>query len=266
MTGRVCQLTSSEPRYGHPVRRVAIAAVIGLGVLTVALPVEAAPSAERPLFTSTNVAAPVDPTEPDGGDQGTDEADVDADEVPTRVPLVPIPSGCTAPDMPDLVFVGRIVARDFRTARFRIDQVRAGDETPFASDGLIDVRYGIDVDYLEEGRPYLVAARRDPVLGVLASSIRESLPDFAGDDVISVTESDVSCPVFEDQIRTLLPDGTPVESGVLAPLQGSGIRVLGAFGIPLGIALGVVFVLAMLRLGLSGVAMGVDRALDRRRS
>jgi hypothetical protein len=238
-------------------------------VMTAPHPVGAMSRLDPPTSTRHAAAPPLDPTAP--GDLAPGAADGDngddgAEGPPAAVRLVPIPSGCSAPDMPDVVFVGRIVARDFRTARFQIDQVRAGDETPFASEGLIDVRYGIDVDYLEEGRPYLVAARRDPVLGVLASSIRESPPDFAGDDVISVTESDVSCPVFEDQIRTLLPDGTPVESGVFAPLQGSGIRVLGAVGIPLGIALGVVFVLAMLRLGLSGVATGVDRALDRRRS
>lgn len=223
---------------------------VGADAIVAAATVQAAPG---PPSSDDEPAAP-----------GDDEPGTPESSDPVR--LLPVPSGCTAPDMPDVVFVGRLVARDFRTARFRIEQVRAGDETPFAADGLIDVRYGIDVDYLEDGRPYLVAARQDPVLGVLASSIRESLPDFAGDDVISVTESDVSCPVFEDQVRTLLPDGSPVESGVFAPLQGSGIRMLGAFGIPLGITFAVVFVLAMLRLAVSGVATGVDRALDRRRS
>jgi hypothetical protein len=243
------------------VRRLRIVTLVTLlavlGTTEVGAVAEAFPALVR--------AAPGAPSPDDQPTAGADD-EAGSPEAPGTVPLIPVPSGCTAPEMPDVVFVGRVVARDFRTARFRIEQVRAGDETPFAADGLIDVRYGIDVDYLEEDRPYLVAARQDPVLGVLASSIRESLPDFAGDDVISVTESDVSCPVFEDQVRTLLPDGSPVESGVFAPLQGSGIRMLGAFGIPLGITFAVVFVLAMLRLAVSGVATGVDRALDRRRT
>jgi hypothetical protein len=123
---------------------------------------------------------------------------------PGTLPLVPVPSSCTAPPQPELVFVGTLVERDFRTGRFEIEQVRAGDDTPFSVGGLVDVRYGIDVEYLEIGTAYLVSARRDPVIGLLASKIREPAPLLGGDDVVGVAESDVECPLLEDPIRVAL--------------------------------------------------------------
>ncbi len=70
------------------------------------------------------------------------------------------------------------------------------------------MRYGLDVEYLEIGTEYLVSARRDPVIGLLASKIRDPAPLLGGDDVVGVAESDVECPRFEDPIRTFLPDGS----------------------------------------------------------
>jgi len=181
---------------------------------------------------------------------------------PSTLPLVPVPSGCVAPDPPDVVFVGRLEDSDFRTGRFEVLQVRAGDVAPFAVDGLVDVRFGLDAQYLESDGEYIVSARRDPVLGVLASQIREPTPSFGGDDVIGVLESDVECPVFEDPIRTVMPDGRPVDSGVLTPLFADKSKLLGAFAIPLGIGAAVIFVLAMLRVSITGVAHGVSNAVQ----
>ena len=131
---------------------------------------------------------------------------------PGTLPLVPVPSACTAPPQPEIVFVGVLVERDFRTGRFEIVQVRAGSEDPFAVGGLIDVRYGLDVEYLDIGTEYLVSARRDPVIGLLASKIRAPAPLLGGDDVVGVAESDVdaraskirsarSCPTVRPSIR-----------------------------------------------------------------
>jgi hypothetical protein len=159
------------------------------------------------------------------------------------------------------VFVGTLVERDFRTGRFEIDQVRAGDESPFAVDGLIDVRYGFDVDYLEIGDQYLVSARRDPVIGLLASKIREPAPLLGGDDVVGVAESDVECPRLEDPIRTFLPDGSSIDSAVLAPLGDHSTQLLGAFLIPIAVAFGIIFVLATLRWGIGGLLRGIGSAV-----
>jgi hypothetical protein len=176
---------------------------------------------------------------------------------PGTLPLVPVPSACTAPLRPDLVFVGTLVERDFRTGRFEIEQMRAGSADPFAVGGLIDVRYGLDVEYLDIGTEYLVSARRDPVIGLLASKIRAPAPMLGGDDVVGVAESDVECPTFEDPIRTFLPDGSTIDSAVLAPLGEHKSRVFAAFLLPVGVAFGIVFVLAAMRWGVGRLLRGV---------
>jgi hypothetical protein len=178
--------------------------------------------------------------------------------------LVPVPRGCDAPPLPDIVFVGELVDRDFRDARFDVDTVRAGDAEQFFVGGRIDVRYGSDVEYLEPGEVYLVAARRDPDLGMLASQIREPTPAFGGDDVVGVAEADVDCPLLEDPVRTLRPDGTTVESGVFAPLLEERGRLLGAIALPVGIAFAVVFGLALVFGSLRGAFRSVLSAGRRR--
>ena len=162
------------------------------------------------------------------------------------------------------MFVGTLVERDFRTGRFEIEQVRAGDETPFSVGGLIDVRYGIDVEYLEVGTEYLVSARRDPVIGLLASKIRDPAPLLGGDDVVGVAESDVECPRLDDPIRTLMPDGSSIDSAVLAPLSEHTTQLLGAILIPLAVAFGIIFVLATLRWGVTDCSAAVGVRRERR--
>lgn len=181
--------------------------------------------------------------------------------VTERVQLVDLPPGCLAPDLPDIVFVGTVVERDFRTARFRIEQVRAGDETEFAVDGLIDVRYGLDVQFLDDGVRHLVSARRHPLVGVLFSQVRDPAPAFGGDDVVGIEGAEIECPAFEDPVMTLFPDGSPVPTSVFAPMFADRSALMTALLIPVGVALGLIFVLAMLRLGLAGVVRGVRAAM-----
>lgn len=188
------------------------------------------------------------------------------DEEPDRVPMTVVPTGCPQPDLPDVVFIGTLVDRDFRTARFHIDQVRAGDPAPFAIAGLIDVRYGHDVQFLEPDSTYLVSASRHPVIGILASRIREPAPNFGGDDIVGLAEPDLDCPELADWVRTLHPDGSEVTTSVLAPLFEQRGRLVGAVVVPLGVAFGVVFLLAMLRVGFDGVVRGVSTARSRRRA
>ena len=189
-----------------------------------------------------------------------------APPVPVTLPLVPVPVGCEAPPLPHVVFVGEVVERDYRTVRFRIEQVRAGRPDPFADDGVIDVRYGIDAQYLDDGERYLVSAPVDPVLGLLVSRVTEPVEDFGGDEVIGVSESDVTCPLFEDPTRTLHVDGTPIEAGLLDPFWSARARLLGAILLPLGVGVGVIFVLAMLRLSVTGLARGIADAGRRARA
>ena len=114
-----------------------------------------------------------------------------------------------------MVFVGTVVDADFQTARYRIDQVRAGDIQPFAYGGLVDVRYGTDTKFLDRGAQYVIGAQVDPSINALSSRVREIEPLFAGDDVIGIAESDVTCPQLADPVRTLDTDGTPVDASVV---------------------------------------------------
>jgi hypothetical protein len=180
------------------------------------------------------------------------------------LPLVPVPPGCTPPPLPHVVFVGTVVDRDYRSVRFEIEQVRAGRPDPFASGNRIDVRYGLDAQYLDDGQRYLVSAPVNPELGFLVSRVTEPIADFGGDEVIGVSESDVNCPPFEDPTRTLRVDGTRIEADMLEPFVASKGRILGALLVPLGVGVGAIFVLAMLRLSVSGLAHSIAGATRRR--
>ena len=197
------------------------------------------------LVGATAAAAP--PPEPDGSGQ------------PGR--LVPVPPGCTAPDPADVAFVGVVLDKDGYiergVVRFQIDEVRAGRAEPFEVSGIIDVRYGPDSKYLEIGEPYLVAAAVDPEIGRLASKVSPATPLFGGNDVIGVEDSAVECPTFDDPVQTLYVDGTPVESGVLAPMFEDRRVLLAAIGVPVLIAFAVLVGLVLLRMGWHWAMAGV---------
>ena len=171
---------------------------------------------------------------------------------------VPIPNGCDAPALPDVVFLGTLQVSDYRTGRFRVDQVRAGEMDRFSYDGVVDVRFGTDTKYLEKGTQYLIGARFDAQNKVLTSKIRAAEPLFGGDEIIGAAETDVDCPVLEDPIRTMLPDGSSVESGVLTPLTNAKRSLLRAILLPAGVAVAAVFGLAALRWLLTGIGWGVS--------
>ncbi len=200
---------------------------------------------------SVALAAPP-ATDPPSDDLGTVSGDVE-DAPPVTLPLIPVPEGCSAPRLPHIVFVGKVTNRDYRTVRFEIEQIRYGRDDPFAAGNLIDVRYGIDAQYLEDGQRYLVSALVDPDLGLLVSRVTAPIENFGGDEVIGVSETDVNCPNFEDPMRTLHLDGTPIDAGILQPFFDAKVRLLGAFLMPLGVAVGVIFLLAMFRLSLAAL-------------
>ena len=156
------------------------------------------------------------------------------------------------------MFVGTLQTSDYRTGRFRVDQVRAGTMDRYSYDGVVDVRFGIDTKYLEKGTQYLVGASFDMSNAVLTSKVRAAEPLFGGDEIIGAAETDVDCPVLEDPIRTMLPDGSSVESGVFTPLTGAKRSLLRAILLPMGVALAAVFGLVALRWLLTGIGWGVS--------
>ena len=175
-----------------------------------------------------------------------------------RTPLVEIPVGCPIQPLPDVVFVGTVTASDYRTARFRIDQARAGDITQFAAGELVDVRYGIDTKYLHDGRQYLIAAVYDANLDGLRSRVKPEEEVYGGDEIIGATESELVCPEIVDPMRTIHVDGSSVDSGLLRPLVDDRQGVLRALLIPIVLVIGAVFALAAIRWILTGFGRGVE--------
>ncbi len=170
------------------------------------------------------------------------------DSLVASTPLVVVPAGCNSPPAPVAVFVGTLAAADATTARFAVEQIRAGSLDGYAVNTIVDVRYNDDIRFLHTGQQYLVGAIPDPVLGGLSSKVRVAAPLFGGDAVIGVDDTDLRCPRVEDGVKTLLTDGTDVDSGVLAPLKTAKRSVAKAIVKPLGIAFGVLFVLVAIKL------------------
>ena len=111
-----------------------------------------------------------------------------------------------------------------------------------------DVGSGLeDAKFLDVDEKYLVGARFDPELGGLSSNVRPPEPLFGGNDVIGLNDTDVKCPVIDDPVRTLQPNGESVDSGVVTPLFRDKRLLLATLGVPVAIAFAVVIGLVLLR-------------------
>jgi hypothetical protein len=163
--------------------------------------------------------------------------------------LIEVPPGCPVPEPAAIAFVGTMVGKDDVTqvVRFRIDQLRAGSASPWAVDGLIDVRYGDDYRFLDTGEQYLVGAGFDAVYGALSSTVRPPEPTFGGNDVVGVDDVAVTCPPIDDPVRTLEVDGTSVDSGVLSLLTEDRRLLLATLAVPTAIAFAALLVLVVLK-------------------
>jgi hypothetical protein len=164
---------------------------------------------------------------------------------PTRI--IPLPAGCAAPPIEQAVFVGTLALRDATTARFTVDRLRSGSLEGFALGGQVDVVFGDEVRFLVDGAQYIVGAGIDVDRRALVSTVREPTPIFGGSEVAGVNSSEVACPTIDDPVRTLNIDGSDVESGVLAPLDGKSWMLLRAVLQPLGAALLVVLGLVVMK-------------------
>ena len=185
------------------------------------------------------------------------------DQHVVSAPLVVVPAGCTAPPPPVAVFVATLAASDATTARFAVQQIRAGSLDGYAVETIVDVRYDDDIRFLHVGEQYLVGAAVDPARGLLASKVRLAAPLFGGDAVVGVNDTDVHCPSFEDGVKTLRVDGTEVDSGVLAPLKTAKRSLLKAVLKPLVVAVGVLIMLAAAKLLIFAMVRAVrEGALD----
>ena len=164
-----------------------------------------------------------------------------------RPGLLDVPVGCAAPDPADVAFIGAAVAKDFEKVRYEILQLRAGSISGYSIEGLVDVLYLDDAKFINLDENYLVGARFDLDLGALLSTIRPDEPLFGGNDVVGLEDTDVECPVIENAVRTVHPDGTSVDSGVLSPLLDNKRTLFATLGVPTAIAFAVLIGLVLLR-------------------
>ena len=161
--------------------------------------------------------------------------------------LIPVPPGCSSPQPADVAFIGTAIDKDFEKVRYRIVQLRAGSASGSSVDGLIDVLYFDDAKFIDVGEDYLVGARFEPGFGQMYSTVRRAEPLFGGNDVIGVEDTDIDCPVLDDPVRTVKPDGTSVDSGVLSPLLENKRTLLATLGVPALVGLGVLLAMILLR-------------------
>jgi hypothetical protein len=163
-------------------------------------------------------------------------------------PLVVVPPACVTPPSPIAVFIGTLAGSDPTTARFAVEQIRAGSLDGYAVNTIVDVRFDDDIRFLRPGQQYLVGVIPDPITGVLRSKVRLPAPLFGGDAVVGVNDTDVRCPRVEDGVKTLSADGTEVDTGVLAPLKTAKRALLKAILKPFGIAFGLLALLVAIKL------------------
>lgn len=223
-------------------------------VAWLAWPAQASVTATAPPDSTPPTTVPPEPEAEQGTVIGGDVVEQPVNATPDTLPLLPEPAGCKAPPLPHVVFLGTAVAQDYRTVDFQIDSVRGGTPAPYATDGVVGVRFGNEAQYLVVGEQYLVSAMRDPDLGVLVSRLAPPVEDFGGDEVIGVNESDLRCPQYEDPERTLYPDGSPVDTNILEPLVEARGQLLAALLVPVGVVFGAIFALSLVRISLNGMA------------
>ncbi|MFK7918177.1 MAG: hypothetical protein AB8G14_08885 [Ilumatobacter sp.] len=165
--------------------------------------------------------------------------------------LVQVPAGCPTLPPADVAFVGTVLAKDEfvekGTVRFQIDQIRAGSASPHAVQGVIDVRYGPDSQFIEVDSQYLVAAAVDDRIGALASKVAPEALLFGGDAVVGLEDTEIDCPLIDDPVMTLNTDGTPIDSSLLSPFFEDRRLLLATIGVPAGIVAAALVALVLLR-------------------
>jgi len=196
------------------------------------------------------------PAPPDGGTTTTTTLAASA-------PLVPIPEGCPEQPVASVVFIGRVIAKDYRVARFQIDQVRAGTTVGYALGNLIDVRYGNDVEFLNTNEEYLVGAVPQGVDLALTSKVREAKPLLGGNAVVGLTEKASECPKIEDPVRTFHPDGSAIDASMFKGLSTKKKQIALAFAKPMLAVAGIVLGLALIRWLFTAVALAVRHAAEK---
>jgi len=143
-----------------------------------------------------------------------------------------------APRAAIATFLGELVSADDGAAIFSVVQVRGGSLGAYVNAGAISIRYAErETRFLKIGTTYLVGAGGSELFSTLESKVRAKKQLFAGDAVVGIDESDKPCPVIEDPVLTLLPNGQPINAGVLSLLRNGRSGLVQAAVLPLLFAL-----------------------------
>jgi len=157
----------------------------------------------------------------------------------TTVPsaVTTIPEGCPSRPVAQAIFVGvaRKIARS--EVAFEVTQLRVGSVDGYLSGGLVGVVYGSDARFLSVGETYLVGAMADVATGRLVSTVRDDTDLFGGAEIAGQDANEL-CPMFEYPGRTLFPDGSALDSGMLTELFSRPLSILLAVALPPVVALG----------------------------
>lgn len=195
---------------------------------------------------------------------GDEEGGTDATEsLVIESAVTTVPASCTVPEALRSVFVGEVSRIEANFVLYDVVSERYGTVGDLVRNGVLTVRYPIDdVQYLEAGRRFLVGAVAAPSgirgdVPVLESKVRVP-PDMFGGDAVAAAQR-VSCPDYEDPVRTLQPNGDPIDTGLLRPLLRDRAGLLRAVLLPIGAGLGILFLLAATRFLIRGAIRGMRK-------
>ena len=212
---------------------------------------------------NATVPPPIDTVVP--GDQIPDEQG-DLVGVPQTTSLInpqattTIPEGCFPQALPQVVFVGKATNVSDESVSFAIQKTITGDASSYVTgDGTVEVQYGTDAKFVDEGTTYIVGAVTDPFLPILVSKLRATTTTLGAD--LGQTNTGDACPIFEDAVITLHENGTSVDTGVLRPLRENKLVVIAALILSVALAFGgLVAVVVMQR-----TRRGIARTMRRRK-
>ncbi len=253
---------------GAAVIAMAIGAVDGVATARASSAPIAAPqdsTVASTIPTTSTDSAPTTTTVTDGStpdSAGETGAVVPPPAAVQSEPLVQYPPGCDKPPVASVVFVGTVVAKDYRIARYRVEQVRAGDASHSIASGLIDIQYDNETQFLKVNQRYLVGAAPVGAGLTLNSKVREVKLLFGGNAIIGLTEKSRQCPTVEDPIRTLRLDGSPIDAGMLTGLTSAKKKIAWALLEPLLAVAGIVLVLVLIRWLFAAIFVSVGRVAD----
>ena len=207
------------------------------------------------------VLALVTPFTDEGGDE---EGGNDVSEsLIIESAVTTVPTSCTTPEPLRSVFVGEVSRVEANFVLFDVVSERYGTVVDLLRDGVLTVRYPIDdVRYLDVGRRFLVGAVAAPSgirgdVPVLESKVRVP-PDMFGGDAVAAVQR-VSCPDYEDPVRTLRVNGDPIDTGILRPMLSDRAGLLRAVLLPIGAGLALLFLLAAARVLITGSIRGMRK-------